>query len=181
MLWQQHQLRIGEEVLVRPPPRLRSPVPSPFVVGCLERLPRGLRGFAGDFGAGYGRHARLLASMGYTVVALDLDDEALNTLGVSTARQRKGRARERIYPVMVCSDRRLRTPGVVNFLQGEFRQRLAPEHRPLTADLAVLGLEDVEELEEGAEETVWAFATKIETLVETSLSSAAIAVTCWPR
>jgi len=25
---------------------------------------------------------------------------------------------------MVCADRRLRTPGVVNFLQSEFRQRL---------------------------------------------------------
>jgi hypothetical protein len=54
---------------------------------------------------------------------------------------------QRIYPVMVCADRRLRTPGVVNFLQGEFRQRLADEHKPVTADLAVLGLEDVEELE----------------------------------
>ena len=48
---------------------------------------------------------------------------------------------------MVCADRRLRTPGVVNFLQGEFRQRLAEDHKAITADLAVLGLEDIEELE----------------------------------
>jgi hypothetical protein len=53
----------------------------------------------------------------------------------------------RIYPVMVCADRRLRTPGVVNFLQTEFRERLPKDHKPMTADLAVLGLEDVEELE----------------------------------
>jgi SAM-dependent methyltransferase len=45
--------------------------------------------------------------MGYTVVALDLDHEALNTLGASTTRQRKGRARERIYPVMADVDRDL--------------------------------------------------------------------------
>jgi len=54
---------------------------------------------------------------------------------------------QRIYPVMIGADRRLRTPGVVNFLQKEFRQRLPDDHRPLTADLAVLGLEDIEELE----------------------------------
>src|SRR5262249_25615800 len=54
---------------------------------------------------------------------------------------------QRIYPVMIGADRRLRTPGVVNFLQKEFRQRLPADHRPATADLAVLGLEDIEELE----------------------------------
>ena len=36
---------------------------------------------------------------------------------------------------------------MVNFLQSEFRQRLADEHKAITADLAVLGVEDVEELE----------------------------------
>jgi SAM-dependent methyltransferase len=45
--------------------------------------------------------------MGYTVVALDLDHEALNTLDVSPTRQRKGQARERIYPVMADVDRDL--------------------------------------------------------------------------
>jgi hypothetical protein len=54
---------------------------------------------------------------------------------------------QRIYPVIIAADRRLRTPGVVNFLQLEFRQRLPDEYRSRTADLAVLGLEDVEDIE----------------------------------
>jgi hypothetical protein len=59
----------------------------------------------------------------------------------------KAKQLQRIYPVMVAADRRVRTPGVVNFLQKELRARLSAESQARTADLAVLGLEDVEEAE----------------------------------
>jgi len=39
------------------------------------------------------------------------------------------------------------TAAFERVFQGEFRRRLADEHKPITADLAVLGLEDVEQLE----------------------------------
>src|SRR5713101_3067397 len=86
--------------MARPPPLPRSSTPSPFVVSCLQALTRRSRGIAGDLGCGYGRHARLLASMGYTVLALDLDHRALRTLGASSSRQFKRSACGRVYPVI---------------------------------------------------------------------------------
>ena len=53
----------------------------------------------------------------------------------------------RVYPVMISTDRRTRTPGVIRFLQDEFASRLDPKERQMVAGLAVLGLEDLETLE----------------------------------
>lgn len=54
---------------------------------------------------------------------------------------------DRIHPVMIAAARYVRTPGVVNFLQAEFRKALPPEHAAVTADLAVLDFEDLETVE----------------------------------
>src|SRR5712664_406864 len=84
---------------IRRAPIPRDSTPSPFVVSCLQGLPRKKLGFAGDLGCGYGRHARLLAAMGYTVLALDVDYAVLTTL-VAPARQRRKRpARGTVYAV----------------------------------------------------------------------------------
>jgi SAM-dependent methyltransferase len=91
-----------DEVPLRRPRPLRSLVPSPFVADCLKRLPRQPGGFAADFGAGFGRHARLLASIGYTVLAFDLDRQALKTLRARIARQRNAGAQ--VYPVVANVD-----------------------------------------------------------------------------
>lgn len=53
----------------------------------------------------------------------------------------------RVYPVMIATDRRARTPGVVNFLQAEFQKMLPSAVQSRCAALAVLGLEDVEDAE----------------------------------
>src|SRR5258708_7570513 len=66
--------------LFRPAPKPRDWTPSPFVVECLKRIPERAHKFAVDLGCGYGRHARLLASSGFTVFALDLDQRALRAL-----------------------------------------------------------------------------------------------------
>lgn len=54
---------------------------------------------------------------------------------------------QRVYPVMIATDRRIRTPGIVRFLQDEFADRLEPAERERVAGLAVLGFEDLETLE----------------------------------
>lgn len=83
-----------------PAPPALDLAPSTFVVRCLKELPETQVGFAADFGAGYGRHALLLAHMGYTVLALDLDSRALRTLKAVASRPRHRQARGQIIPVM---------------------------------------------------------------------------------
>jgi dihydroneopterin aldolase len=62
-----------------------EPVPAPFLMQHLARLPKGR---VLDVAAGRGRHALFLASQGYDVVAVDRDAEALDHL-TATARQRR--------------------------------------------------------------------------------------------
>lgn len=61
-----------------------DPVPAPFVMQQLTRLPKGR---VLDVAAGRGRHTLFLASHGYEVEAVDRDTEALEQLA-ATARQR---------------------------------------------------------------------------------------------
>jgi SAM-dependent methyltransferase len=89
-----------ERVRIHPPAALRSLVPSPYVRDCLKHLPRQSNGLAGDFGTGYGRHAHLLSSLGYTVLAFDLDPRALQTLRTRIGRKTKCQAQGHIYPVV---------------------------------------------------------------------------------
>ena len=84
-----HRQGREETVRVQPPPMLRRLVPSPFVMDCLKRLPHQSGGFAGDFGTGFGRRAYLLSSLGYTVLAFDLDPRGLRTVRTRFGRQRK--------------------------------------------------------------------------------------------
>jgi SAM-dependent methyltransferase len=61
-----------------------QPVPAPFLMQQLSRLPKGR---VLDVAAGRGRHSLFLASHGYDVVAVDRDAEALDHL-TAVARQR---------------------------------------------------------------------------------------------
>lgn len=61
-----------------------DPVPAPFLMQHLARLPKGR---VLDVAAGRGRHTLFLASHGYEVEAIDRDAEALDHLA-ATARQR---------------------------------------------------------------------------------------------
>jgi SAM-dependent methyltransferase len=83
----------------RPSPVPRSSTPSPFVASCLEALPPNWRGIAADLGCGYGRHSRLLASFGFTVLAFDLNIQALSALNASLTPP--SGAQGKIYPAMI--------------------------------------------------------------------------------
>ena len=87
----------------RPSPVPRSFTPSHFVASCLEALPQNCRGVAADLGCGYGRHSRLLASLGYTVLAFDLDIRALQTLNAPLTPP-SGAAASKIHPVIANVD-----------------------------------------------------------------------------
>lgn len=54
---------------------------------------------------------------------------------------------QRVYPVMIALDRRLRTPGAWHYPNHELRRALA-DHSPTASALVPLNLEDVEELEQ---------------------------------
>jgi dihydroneopterin aldolase len=66
--------RLGQQVLRADPP------PARFLVQQLHRLPKGK---VLDVAAGSGRHALLLASLGYHVEAVDRDEQALAELSAS--------------------------------------------------------------------------------------------------
>jgi SAM-dependent methyltransferase len=83
----------------RPSPVPRSATPSHFVASCLGALPPNCQGIAADLGCGYGRHSRLLASLGFTVLAFDLDIRALKTLNASLTLP-SGGAQGKIYPLI---------------------------------------------------------------------------------
>src|SRR5476651_2333091 len=87
-------------VLFRPAPKPLGWTPSPFVTACLGRIPRGSGNFAVDLGCGYGRHAWLLASSGYTVVALDLDRRALRAIPKQQTRKLGKASRGSIHPIV---------------------------------------------------------------------------------
>ncbi len=57
----------------------RQPVPDPWIVSWLGRLPAGSRVL--DFACGTGRHARAAAALGLVVVAVDNDMQALAAVG----------------------------------------------------------------------------------------------------
>ncbi len=78
------EMRPGESIHV--PMQLRAPRPragvqatSPFVRRCLGEIGRGAPNFgvAVDVPCGYGRHSLLLASNGYDVVSIDIDERVL--------------------------------------------------------------------------------------------------------
>lgn len=54
---------------------------------------------------------------------------------------------QRIYPVMIGTDRSVRTVGVSPFLEEEFAAQLTADERQHVAGLAIWGLEDLETLE----------------------------------
>lgn len=84
---------------------------------------------------------------GYKEAVLQLVRDVRVVLEGGFEFEKPPKAIDRIYPVMIAATRYVRAPGVVNFLQGEFRKALPPEHASVTADLAVLGLEDLEVVE----------------------------------
>ncbi len=86
--------------LFRPAPKRRDWTPSSFVVACLERIPLRAHKFAADLGCGHGRHARLLASSGYTVFALDLHQRSLRALPKRPPRKRGPGSSGSIHPIV---------------------------------------------------------------------------------
>ena len=76
----------------RPAPKPRDWTPSSFVTACLECIPQKSHKFAVDLGCGYGRHARLLASAGYRVFALDLHRQALQALPRRLSARKRGQS-----------------------------------------------------------------------------------------
>jgi len=53
---------------------------------CLSTIPRPVCGWALDLPCGYGRHARLLATLGYQVLCADIAAQRLTTLGKQSRR-----------------------------------------------------------------------------------------------
>src|SRR5262249_36606604 len=72
-------------------------------------------------------------------VRLVLDGQIKDELAVANI--------QRIYPVMIGTDRSVRSVGVAPFLEEEFASHLTAEERHHVAGLAVWGLEDLEGLE----------------------------------
>lgn len=66
------------------PARTPDPAPAPFLTEILSRLPRGQ---ALDVACGRGRNALYLASQGFTVEAVDRDEQALADLSSAAAQQ----------------------------------------------------------------------------------------------
>jgi protein-L-isoaspartate O-methyltransferase len=72
--------------------------PSPFVGSWVRRLAgEGLSGFALDVASGRGRHAVLMASAGFRVIALDIQMAALQDAAIA-ARQRG------VHVMLLCAD-----------------------------------------------------------------------------
>jgi hypothetical protein len=61
---------------------------------------------------------------------------------------------QRIYPVVIALDKRVRAPGLWRYLDAEFRQALAPATRSFVAALAVLSFEDLEEVDQAVRDGI---------------------------
>jgi hypothetical protein len=59
---------------------------------------------------------------------------------------------QRIYPVVLAEDKRVKTPGVWPYLDAELRAALPPEHASRVSALAVLSIDDLEEVDEAIRE-----------------------------
>lgn len=90
----------------RAAPRTRDRSPSRFVLDCLRHVPSVHGNFALDLGCGIGRHARLLQSLGYSVLAIDADPNALQIVRRIGTRS-KLRSAGKAYPILADGKGRL--------------------------------------------------------------------------
>jgi len=65
---------------------------------------------------------------------------------------------QRLYPIMIATDKRVRTPGVWQLLDAELREALKAEHATKVAALVVLSVEDLEEMDQAVRDRPLAMA-----------------------